>query len=193
MMFCWFKKWVCGEYLKKIEEIKLKHKEELEDKIKTIVVLKNIIDNQKEEIDRLQEKIIDLPEPKLSERILNTKLKQILKKYLKRNAQVYLLDYQYYLPKKEDLIKLLKNTYVDKLKYLSDLFDCDDFAIRLWGITSQGKWAWTTLGFACGNRHAFNVVVLEDENLYIIEPQSDRLIPFEKASKMYIPIWLIVI
>jgi len=202
-MLCWLKKWVCREYLERIENLELgifslqedikDLKKDLKDKIKAITFLKQIIDNQRKEIESLKSRITELPEPKLEKKISNIRLRQILENYTGGKAQIYLLDHFYYLPKKEDVVELLKDTNVDKLKYLSELYDCDDFSIRLWGVTSQGKWASTTLGFACGNRHAFNIVILEDEKLYIIEPQNDKLIPIEKASRMYKPIWLTII
>jgi len=202
-MLEWLKLLICKKYRDKINDLKIDNyslqkeltnsKKDIKDKIKTIIFLKQIIDNQEKKIDNLKSRITELPEPKLKKKISNIKLKQILKNYAKGNAQIYLLDHFYYLPKKEEVVELLKDTNVDKLKYLSEVYDCDDFAVRLWGVTSQGKWASTTLGFACGNRHAFNIVILEDEKLYIIEPQNDKLIPIEKASKMYKPIWLTMI
>jgi len=201
-MLCWLKKWICKKYLERIKNLELNYlsliedlkstQKDLKDKIKAIMFLKQIIDNQKEEIENLKSRITELPEPKLEKKISNIRLRQILENYT-GNAKIYLLDHTYYLPKKEDIMKLLKDTNVDKLKYISDFFDCDDFAIRLWGVTSQGKWASTTLGFACGNRHAFNIVILEDEKLYIIEPQNDKLIPIERAGRKYKPIWLVII
>jgi len=202
-MFKWLKRWACREYRERLDRLEINYlslredlvnlKKDLKDKIKTIMFLKQIIDNQREEIENLKSRITRLPEPKLDKRISNIRLRQILENYAGNKAQIYLLDHFYYLPKKEDVAKLLSDTNVDKLKYISEIYDCDDFAIRLWGVTSQGKWASTTLGFACGNRHAFNIVILDDKKLYIIEPQNDKLIPLEKAGRMYKPIWLTII
>ena len=105
------KKWVCREHLERIENLELgifslqedlkNLQKDLKDKIKTLTFLKQIIDNQKKEIESLKSRITELPEPKLEKKISNIRLRQILENYTGGKAQIYLLDHFYYLPKKE--------------------------------------------------------------------------------------------
>ena len=63
----------------------------------------------------------------------------------------------------------------EKLSYVGELYDCDDFAYRLMGNLSVPPWAETASGIICTESHAFNCFIDSDGKLWYIEPQTDTI------------------
>ncbi len=93
----------------------------------------------------------------------------------------------------ERLETVLKRDWTNRIKYLAEKFDCDDFAHMLserlnyyYGLTSVMEvWGNTTAGY-----HAFNVVVVRDGTEFIarlIEPQSDMVFETKGTLGTYTP------
>jgi len=94
---------------------------------------------------------------------------------------VFISDTRYRLPSVDTIKKLLDADDTDKLNYVEDFADCDDYAFALQG--AQEKYFWGK-GYAFGilwyyNErfgHAVNLFIDRDRQLYIVEPQSDAVL-----------------
>lgn len=98
-------------------------------------------------------------------------------------------DYEYYVfvsdgyfrtISRDVMQKLLKEDDTDKLPYIPEYADCDDFVDVLLGQLTRKTW---NQGFAIGQlwyyteefAHAVNLFS-DGEKIYIVEPQNDRII-----------------
>lgn len=100
--------------------------------------------------------------------------------------KIYLSDRYFYLCPKQDIIDFLAQDITDKRQYLTEIFDCDDFAFRLMGQFHTMPYSALAIGIAWSRVHAYNTVVIDNEqNVWIIEPQTDALIRPEDAEKEY--------
>lgn len=64
------------------------------------------------------------------------------------------------------------------IAYSYEGHDCDNFAAQLWGMWSQGNCSFV-FGYAQSINHAFNFMVDENLNIYIVEPMTNQFISFE--------------
>ena len=105
----------------------------------------------------------------------------------------------------DKLREFLRADWTDKLKYKSEVFDCDDFARvlqgreREWfGRHTMGAYG-STFGTIWGDLradeqttkpypHAMNFFVDDQEQVWIIEPQSDAIRKFTSNSAAWIVI-----
>lgn len=112
------------------------------------------------------------------------KLKKSITLYLP-SVKINSWDNYYYILKKDDFLCIHKKIYLDKLDYIKEAFDCDDFAM-LMTILFSSILNVNSVAFALGYMeifnykiyHAFNVVILKNENEirpYIIEPQTGEI------------------
>ena len=88
----------------------------------------------------------------------------------------YLSDKKHYLLSAGDDIALfLAQDQTNKIDYVGDIYDCDDFAYRLMGQFSIPDWSSLCFGIVWTTAHALNCVIDEDKKLWFIEPQTDEL------------------
>jgi len=76
-----------------------------------------------------------------------------------------------------------------KALYVPELYDCDDFAFRLWGqINSLPEWAGLSLGIIWFSEpaHAMNIFVDIDGTVWLIEPQNDGMIERPPDCEAYL-------
>ena len=81
-------------------------------------------------------------------------------------AELYLADVNCKVYKKEDVVKFLNLGETDKIVYIPEEQDCDDFAAELYG--KGVPLLWTT-------KHALNFFVDTENTLWFIEPQTDQI------------------
>jgi len=81
-------------------------------------------------------------------------------------AEIYLPDESMKVYRKDDVIKFLSLDETDKIKFVAEIQDCDDFAAELFGKFAGLVWTQT---------HALNCFISDDEKLYFIEPQTDKI------------------
>jgi len=98
----------------------------------------------------------------------------------KRN-KIFISDDKYIYPDISDVKKLLRDTFFEKYKYVSDKFECNQFEKILAGFVTQWQYkeghklpwkfgiAWTR-----GGKHCVNIVETDD-CVYLIEPQNDKV------------------
>jgi hypothetical protein len=121
-------------------------------------------------------------------RLKSTKLKKLLDQEIGK-CPMLITDESYTLKSKEDIELFLEKDDTDKMDYVSILFDCDDFAIRLLGSFKVPGWSNTCLGILIigyeneEDYHALNVFVDLKKDVYIIEPQTDVIYPAKKYLK----------
>ena len=95
-------------------------------------------------------------------------------KIILNNPNLKALDSEFALLTKKQVVEFLKSDWTNWRIYRKEKFDCDDFAIILWGKFHE-KFGNCSVGFACSNVHAFNLFIDENRKLWIIEPQTDKI------------------
>lgn len=116
-------------------------------------------------------------------------LKNLLQGYCKN---IWLSDNTYQPILYDSMKEFLAWDRTDRFKYVTNYFDCDDFSYRLMGIASTPAWAGIAFGIAWSKSHAFNIFVSSSRQIYIIEPQSDKIIKIEDAQGAYADLQLVV-
>jgi hypothetical protein len=94
---------------------------------------------------------------------------------------VFVSDTGYVLPSVDTIKRFLSVDDTDKLPYITNFGDCDDFAFVLQG--AQEKYFWGK-GYAFGILwyyterfgHAVNFFIDRDRQLWIVEPQNDNIL-----------------
>lgn len=81
-------------------------------------------------------------------------------------ADLNLADTDCKIYKKESIKEYLHLDETDKITYIPQKMDCDDFAAILFGRFAG--LVWTT-------KHAFNWFIDENNTLWFIEPQTDKI------------------
>ena len=120
-------------------------------------------------------------------KITSYEIKRLFTKNKKDNViylnstKIYIVDEKYDLMDKKTLTNFLFRDKTNFQKFKKDN-DCDNFAFQLLG--RMNEWAPTfALGFAISSNHAFNIFVDENKKVWIIEPQSDKIMSLEEAKK----------
>lgn len=100
----------------------------------------------------------------------------------------YGVDEKYAVLTRDLWLKVIAASSVNERPYVSDLFDCDDFALCLAADASR-------LGTnACGQvhdygtMHAYNLLVIDNKgklSFDVLEAQSDRWVDMSRAQNMY--------
>jgi len=130
------------------------------------------------------------------EKIFSKNIRQYIRKdviVLTSKLRVYVVDDDYKLPSLEQIKAFLKHNKVNKNKFVKDKFDCDNFAVQLWGRFNEYAPGYA-FGYAISSKHVFNIMIDANRDLYVIEPQSDKIIPMKEALKksLYKKITLII-
>jgi len=126
-----------------------------------------------------------IPKPKGKKEEVNVDmLEKILREALGDECILFLVDRKYKIPTLESIKKFLKEDKTDLYKYIPEWLDCDDFSFRLMGQFSIPGWSDIAFGIATSIFHAYNIVVADDEGLkvYLIEPQTDKVVLVKKAE-----------
>ena len=82
--------------------------------------------------------------------------------------------------------------------YAQNIFDCDDFALVFSGVLAysafiSGFTIQPAFAISWSNSHAFNLFIDNEKNVYVYEPQNNKIMTYAEAIKqnMYSPkkIW----
>lgn len=114
-------------------------------------------------------------------------------------TNVSMADGKYWLATREKWEEIIEIDWTDAKEYVSSRYDCDNFAAtfsaraaEVYGLNSAGE-AWGTYKEnetlnAAG--HVFTAIVTTDMlgnlSLYVLEPQTDRWVKFEKGQPIII-------
>ncbi len=74
----------------------------------------------------------------------------------------------------EDIEALLDVDETNHLKYVKSKFDCENFAAMLWGQFNTPEWAPFAIGYIWTDKHAMIMCIDTNEDLWLIEPQTDK-------------------
>jgi hypothetical protein len=109
-------------------------------------------------------------------------------------CQTFISDENFNTTSKEEAMKFTEETKVQNDKWVAENHDCDNFSFALMGYWSQGLYSFP-LGIAWSGLHAFNIMVDDDKQIWIIEPQTNKWMTLEEAkvNPMYFPLRVIMI
>jgi len=117
-----------------------------------------------------------LPEPTERRKITGSELYQIIRNKFP-DGEIHLSDPWseaiYSLCDIEDIEAFLDVDETNHLQYVQHKFDCDDFARLLWGQFGKPEWAHFAIGLFWSDKHAMVMCVDANEDLWLIEPQTD--------------------
>jgi len=112
--------------------------------------------------------------PTSTERIEHEELLSLLQTHLPE-AGIYLSDREYLLCKYDDMALFLAQDETNKMGYIPEERDCDDFSYRLMGQFSIPGWSDLCFGIVWTDYHALNCMIDEDKKIWFIEPQTDEI------------------
>ena len=96
------------------------------------------------------------------------------------------LDAKYRFPAtKKEAMKIITWDWTDQLKYVRDHFDCPDFAMHFMVMTNlyfRIQVAWV---IDYQSAHSYNLVIIPDDNVFVLEPQSDALYFWTKRPEKF--------
>ena len=162
-------------------------------------LFKEDLDSMNQEIKMLQEKLKLLKkmmkgedisyEPKKLGEINILKLRNLLSPYCK---DIHLSDKIYGLTNVEEAKRFSIATKIEARKWIREAYDCDEFSFALMGYWNDGLKQFA-FGIAWSDLHAFNIMVDDKKQVWIIEPQENKFIKIEDAKSPYKPLKVIMI
>lgn len=85
--------------------------------------------------------------------------------------------------------RFLRYDKTDKLVYVSEWFDCDDFAVRLYGNFTVPYWSRLAFGEIFVKtetiNHALNFFIDNDHDIWLVEPQNDEIFKIPDNWEVY--------
>ncbi len=90
-------------------------------------------------------------------------------------THIYLSDSQYWLCSDADIEKFLSQDDTNKMGYVAEERDCDDFSYRLMGQLSIPEWSGIAFGIVWTEKHALNCFISETGKFWFVEPQTGKL------------------
>lgn len=125
-----------------------------------------------------------IPKPKGKRKIVDWKeIEILLTNAFGENCILFLVDGKYKIPSLKNIKAFLTEDKTDLFTYIPEWLDCDDFSFRLMGNFSIPGWSDIAFGIATSKVHAYNCLIAEDKGemkVYLVEPQTDKIIPIEK-------------
>jgi len=117
---------------------------------------------------------------------------QLIRQRLQRqfpNAHIRIADTDYSAPTRAEFEAWLQEDNVSTRTYHPEWHDCDDFARALrCKIFKIGQQLKTTLavayceGYTEGGYHAYNLLIDDKDDIYIVEPQNDHLVQASEST-----------
>jgi len=103
-----------------------------------------------------------------------------------RSANLIVNDYKYYLPNKELVENFIKVNQVEKMNYIKEKNDCDNFSFILYGNFLEYTYKYNisyaylfgviySYDFNSNLNHLINFFIDDKYTVYCIEPQNDRI------------------
>ena len=125
--------------------------------------------------------------------ISNYDLRQLLSQYCK-SEDIKLSDMVYGLTSVEEAKKYSVATKVYINQWKQEEFDCDEFSFALAGYWNLDLYQFA-FGIAWSATHAYNIMVDNNKDIYVVEPQTNKFIPIGEAieNHIYFPFRFIII
>ena len=130
-------------------------------------------------------------EAELFSAIINPNLRKLL---IPHSKTVYLSDLNYGLTTVEEAKRFTKSTKVSVKEWKEESYDCDEFSFALMGYWNLGLYQYA-FGIAWTKTHAFNIMVDNKKQIWIVEPQTNMFYKIEdkKNNARYYPMEIIMI
>jgi hypothetical protein len=105
---------------------------------------------------------------------------------------IFLSDDFYQLTDINEAKIFVQDTQVNAEQWTTS-HDCDNFSFALMGYWSEGLKSFA-FGIAWSSKHAFNIMIDNNKQVWIVEPQTTKFMTLEEAKNdsMYFPLRLIV-
>ena len=141
---------------------------------------------------RLCEYLCNKPEPEHPFTTLRHRSGQHILRILQKTfpvATIRIPDMNLSAPTQAEFEAWLQEDNVSTRTYHPEWFDCDDFArairCKMFKIGQNYKTTLTAAyceGYALGGYHAYNLLIDNEDWVYIIEPQNDRIVPEDESD-----------
>lgn len=120
-------------------------------------------------------------------KVTSTDVQKAWKESSGRKMDCMCLDRFFYAQTPEVWDHVLQYSSVNNKKYVSDRFDCDDFAFALKGTMGQKLSIGSSIGVIVdySGKHAYNALLVTDDNklsIQFLEPQQDTFVT--RGSRM---------
>ena len=116
---------------------------------------------------------VPLPKP-ISRRVISfTKLHKLIRAKFPE-GDIKLSDLEYNLCDIEDIEAFLDVDETNHYKFVKRIYDCDNFARRLWGQFSTPDWGHFAIGLLWTDVHAMIMCIDANEDVWLIESQTDK-------------------
>ena len=105
------------------------------------------------------------------------------------DAQIRVADMDMSTPTRAEFEAWLQEDNVSTRTYHPEWFDCDDFArairCKMFKIGQNYQTTFAIAyceGYAPGGYHAYNLLIDNKDDIYIIEPQNDHVVPADENT-----------
>lgn len=139
------------------------------------------LSNQIETLKQAIKDILDNPQlefPKEEGRITLNEERELLST-LTNNLRI--TDTYLSLTTKEQAQLFSVKTEVALKKFSPEAHDCDNFAAELYGYFNAGLWSYA-FGMAQSPMHKFNIMIDNNKQIWIIEPQTNEFMTVDEAK-----------
>lgn len=123
-----------------------------------------------------------IDKPKDTVKINRDELQEILQNQLKHDGDpitCIFCDHNYKLAPKSEYMRMIRYDNTNTMLYEKEYLDCDDMAARLHGAFCIPGWSALAVGevvcWTGTDSHMINCFVDSDKQVYLVEPQKDRL------------------
>jgi len=99
---------------------------------------------------------------------------------------VFISDSYFKTTSMEEARKFCINTKVWTKKWVLEDHDCDDFSFAMQGYWHQGLYSFA-FGIMWSETHAFNFLIDNNKQLWIVEPQNNNFYTLEQAKNIRLP------
>jgi hypothetical protein len=124
-------------------------------------------------------------------RISNPRVNDLL---LPLTNNIFLSDNEYSTTSMTNAKAFTKKSMIETDKWIAEKHDCDNFSYALNGYWADSLYSFC-FGIAWSKSHAFNIMIDNNEVIWICEPQTNTWILLEEAklNKDYYPFRMILI
>ncbi len=113
--------------------------------------------------------------PSVREKVDGNYIFGILNAVIPSATHIYISDSEYWLCSEKDIETFLAQDDTNKMGYISEERDCDDFSYRLMGQLSIPDWSGIAFGIVWTDKHALCCFISETGDFFFIEPQTNKL------------------
>lgn len=129
--------------------------------------------------------------PEIKGEITIGEIRVLLGKYCKN---LFISDPYFKTTSMEEAKRYSAESLIQTRSYMKEIHDCDNFSYALNGYWSDSLKSFC-FGIAWSDIHAFNILISNDKQIWICEPQNNKWYKLKdiKKNKMYYPLRLVLI